>query len=315
MTRSALLSSNMTEQNNVTATRRETRGLLYGALGVLAFSFTLPATRAAVADLDPWVVGLGRAVLAAALAGLVLLIGRERLLPPRRIWGRLTIVAAGVVVGFPLFSALALRELGAAHSAVIVGVLPVATAIAAVARAGEHPSGGFWLAALAGLVAALAFATAQEAVGLSAADGFVLLAVACAALGYAEGGRLAREYGGWRVICWALIVSAPALLPVVAVQMATTGLSAGFGAWLGFGYVTVFSMLLGFFAWYHGLALGGVARIGQVQLAQPLLTLAWSAVLLGEQIRLWTIVAALAILICVAATQQARIPRSGCRTR
>lgn len=277
---------------------------------MLAFSVTLPATRAAVADLDPWVVGLGRAVLAAALAGVVLIVGRERLLPPRRIWGRLVIVAFGVVVGFPLFSALALRDLGAAHSAVIVGVLPAATAIAAVARAGERPSGGFWLAALAGLVAALAFATAQGAVGLSAADGFVLLAVACAALGYAEGGKLAREYGGWRVICWALIISALALLPVVAVQMVTTGLSAGFGAWLGFGYVTVFSMLLGFFAWYHGLALGGVARVGQVQLAQPLLTLAWSAALLGEQIGLWTIVAALAILICVAATQQARIHRT-----
>ncbi len=311
MTRSALLSSFMTDHDNVTETGQETRGLLYGALGVLAFSFTLPATRAAVTDLDPWVVGLGRAVVAATLAAVVLVARRERPLPPRRIWGRLTIVAFGVVVGFPLFTALALRDLGAAHSAVIVAVLPAATAIAAVARAGERPSGRFWLTAVGGLAAALAFATAQGAVGLSLADGFVLLAVASAALGYAEGGALAREYGGWRVICWALIISAPVLAPIVAVHAVTSGLSAGFEAWVGFGYVAVFSMLLGFFAWYHGLALGGVARVGQIQLAQPLLTLAGSAAFLGEQIAPYTILSALAILTCVGA----QIPRSGCRPR
>ncbi len=290
--------------------RRETLGLCSGALGVLAFSFSLPATRAAVTDLDPWVVGLGRAVAAALLAVAVLVARRDRLLPPRRIWGRLAIVGFGVVVGFPLFTALALRELGAAHAAVIVGVLPAATAVAAVARAGERPSGGFWIAALCGLVAALAFAVTEGAAGLSSADGFVLLAVASAALGYAEGGALAREYGGWRVICWALIISAPVLAPVVAVQAATGDVSAGPAAWLSFGYVTVFSMFLGFFAWYRGLALGGVARVGQVQLVQPLLTLAWSAVLLGEQIGGWTIVTALAVLACVAATQRARIHRA-----
>ncbi|MGH3521247.1 MAG: DMT family transporter [Mycobacterium sp.] len=299
----------MKAQDNVTGLRRETLGLLYGALGVLMFSVTLPATRVAVADLDPWVVGLGRAVVAAALALAVLVARGERPLPPRRIWGRLVIVAFGVVVGFPLFTALALRELGAAHSAVIVGVLPAATAVAAVARAGERPSGGFWLAALGGFVAALIFAITQGVAGVSPADGFVLLAVACAALGYAEGGVLAREYGGWQVICWALIVVAPVLVPVVAVRVVAHGLSAGPVAWLGLGYVTVFSMFLGFFAWYHGLALGGVARVGQVQLAQPLLTLAWSAVLLGERIGTPTIVAALAVLACVAATQRTRIQR------
>jgi drug/metabolite transporter (DMT)-like permease len=283
-------------------------GLVYGALGVLVFS-SLPATRIAVADLDPWVVGLGRAVVAAVLAVAVLVARGERPLPPRRIWGRLGIVAFGVIVGFPLFTALALRELGAAHSAVIVGVLPAATAVAAVARAGERPMGGFWLATLVGFAAALAFAITQGAAGLGLADGFVLLAVACAALGYAEGGTLARDYGGWRVICWALIIAAPVLAPVVAVQAVVHGLSAAPVAWLGFGYVTVFSMFLGFFPWYHGLALGGVARVGQVQLIQPLLTLVWSAALLGERIGTWTIVAALIVLACVAATQRSRIQR------
>ncbi len=299
----------MKSDNNVIVLAPETRGVLYGALGVLAFSFTLPATRVAVADLDPWLVGLGRAMVAAALAAVVLLARRERLLPPRGIWGRIAVVGFGVVVGFPLFTALALGELGAAHAAVVVGVLPAATAVAALLRAGERPSRGFWLAALGGLAAALAFAIAQGAAGLSLADGLVLLAVVSAALGYAEGGALAREYGGWRVICWALIISAPVLAPVVAVRAATHGLSAGAPAWWGFGYVSVISMFLGFFAWYRGLALGGVARVGQVQLAQPLLTLAWSAALLGERIGGWTIVTALAILICVAGSQRARIRR------
>jgi drug/metabolite transporter (DMT)-like permease len=255
------------------------------------------------------VVGLGRAVVAATLAVAVLVVRGERPLPPRRVWGRLVIVVLGVVVGFPLFTALALRELGAAHSAVIVGVLPAATAVAAVARAGERPTGGFWLATLGGFAAALVFAITQGVAGPGLADGFVLLAVAGAAFGYAEGGALARDYGSWRVICWALIIAAPMLGPVVAVRAVTHGLSAGPVAWLGFGYVTVVSMFLGFFAWYHGLALSGVARVGQVQLIQPLLTLAWSAALLGERIGGWTIVAALAVLACVAATQRSRIQR------
>ncbi|MFL5337298.1 MAG: DMT family transporter, partial [Geminicoccaceae bacterium] len=234
----------------------------------------------------------------------LLLIKRERLLPPRRIRGRLIIVAGGVVVGWPLFTAFALQQLGAAYSAVIVGLLPAATAVAAVARAGERPSLRFWLAAAAGLAAALTFAATQGASGIGLADLFVLLAVACAALGYAEGGALAREFGGWRVICWALVISAPVLAPVVAIPTFITGIVAGPAAWAGLAYVSLISMFLGFFAWYRGLASGGVARIGQLQLAQPLLTLAWAAIFLGEAIGIWTLIAAVAVLASVAATQR-----------
>ena len=279
-----------------------------GFLGVLAFSFTLPATRVAVEELDPTFVGIGREAIAAVLAGLILAAARAPL-PNRRQLVRIAIVASGVVFGWPLFTALALRGLTSAHSAVIVGILPAATAVAAVLRAGEHPTRGFWLASLAGLVAVLAFAATQGA-GVSAADVQILLAVALSAIGYAEGGALARELGGWRVICWAVVLSVPITLPIAAVAAVGSDLHVGGDAWLGFAYVSLVSALIGFFPWYAGLARGGVAKIGQIQLIQPLLTLAWSALLLGEHIGLATLVASIAVVASVVATQRTRVTRS-----
>jgi drug/metabolite transporter (DMT)-like permease len=284
--------------------------VVLGFLGVLGFSFTLPATRVAVDDLDATFVGLGRAVVAALLAGALLAVLRERP-PARRQLPRLGLVAAGVVFGFPLFSALALRHVTSAHGAVIVGLLPAATAVMAVLRAGERPSRSFWLASGTGLAAVLIFAASQGAGLPSGADLLVLLAVALGALGYAEGAVLAREIGGWRVICWALLLSAPLLVPITAVAAAGGRLHAGTDAWLGFAYVSLVSMLLAFFAWYAGLARGGVAKIGQVQLAQPVLTLGWSAALLGEHVGRATMAAALAVLASVAATQRTRVSRGG----
>jgi drug/metabolite transporter (DMT)-like permease len=282
---------------------------LLGFLGVLAFSFTLPATRIAVEELDPTFVGIGREAIAAIPAGLILLLSHSPL-PSRRQLVQIAVVASGVVFGFPLFTALALRELTSAHSAVVVGLLPAATAVAAVLRAGEHPSRGFWLASLAGLAAVLAFAATQGAGLLSTADLLILAAVALGAIGYAEGGSLARELGGWRVICWAVLLSAPLTVPISVVAAAGSALHAGTDAWLGFAYVSIVSALLGFFAWYAGLARGGVAKIGQVQLIQPLLTLAWSAALLGEHIGVATLVASIAVLASVVATQRTRVGHS-----
>jgi drug/metabolite transporter (DMT)-like permease len=220
---------------------------------------------------------------------------------------RLGVVALGVVFGFPLFTALALRELTSAHSAVVVGVLPAATAVAAVVRAGERPSRRFWLASMAGLVAVLGFAASQGAGLVSGGDVLILAAVAFGAIGYAEGGALARELGGWRVICWALVLSAPVSVPVALVAAAGSDLHASADAWLGFAYVTAVSAFLGFFAWYAGLARGGVAKIGQVQLVQPLLTLAWSAALLDEHVNAITLFAAVLVVLCVVGTQRARV--------
>jgi drug/metabolite transporter (DMT)-like permease len=277
-----------------------------GFLGVLAFSFTLPATRVAVEQLDPTFVGIGREAFAALLAGLILLLARAPF-PSRAQLRRLGIVAFGVVFGWPLFTAIALRDVTSAHSAVIVGILPAATAVAAVLRAGERPTRGFWLASLAGLMAVLGFAASQGAGLPSTADLLILIAVALSAIGYAEGGALARELGGWRVICWAVLLSAPLTIPIALVAAAGSDVHADADAWLGFAYVAGVSALLGFFPWYAGLARGGVAKIGQVQLVQPLLTLAWSAALLGEHVSLITLFAAVLVVLCVVGTQRTQV--------
>ena len=286
--------------------------LLLGFLGVLAFSFTLPATRVAVEQLDPTFVGIGREAVAAVLAALILLLSRAPL-PSRRHLVRLGIVASGVVFGWPLLTAIALQGLTSAHSAVIVGLLPAATAVAAVLRAGEHPSRGFWLASFAGLLAVLAFAASQGAGLLSTDDLLILMAVALGAIGYAEGGALARELGGWQVICWAVLMSAPLTVPIGVIAATGSDLHADGDAWLGFAYVATVSALLGFFPWYAGLARGGVAKIGQVQLVQPLLTLAWSAALLGEHVGPATLLASAAVLASVVATQRTRVGRAPAR--
>jgi drug/metabolite transporter (DMT)-like permease len=295
----------MRNVSDATGRNPVTQAIVFGALGVLAFSFTLPLTRVAVRELDPTFVGLGRALVAALLAAILLKATRQPL-PHRRDLHRFALVAAGVVVGFPIMTSLALKHLSSAHSSVIVGLLPAATAVLAVSRAGERPPKAFWGAATAGLVAVLGFAATQGAHGIQSEDLLVLAAVALAAIGYAEGGALSRTYGGWQVICWALVLAAPFLVVPVAIAATRHGLHAHAKEWLCFAYVAVFSMFLGFFAWYRGLALGGVAQIGQIQLAQPVITLAWSALLLGEHVSAPMLLTAIAVLACVLATQRAR---------
>ncbi|GAA4672512.1 DMT family transporter [Phytohabitans rumicis] len=313
----------MTDQSSATAgvtvTADRATGLALGGLGVLAFSMSLPATRVAVQQLDPWFVAFGRAVGAAALAwAYVRFTGAPR--PTRDQWRRLSVVALGVVVGFPLFTSLALTTQTSAHGAVVIAVLPAITAVLAVLRAGERPPALFWVASAGGLVAVLAFLGTSGAVrgALSTADLFLLAAVVLCGLGYAEGGVLARELGGARTICWALLLALPVTAPITVAAAVVDPPHADAGAWAGFGYVTAVSMFLGFFAWYAGLARGGIARVGQVQLAQPVLTLLWSALLLGETVTPASIAAALVVLACVVLIQRTRnsVPalRSGRRT-
>lgn len=280
-----------------------------GSLGVLCFSFTLPATRAAVSLLGGTAVGLGRALVAALLAALLLLVRREPL-PSRHHWFSLVVVAIGVVVGFPLCSSLALQSLPAAHGAVVVGLLPAATAVMAVLRTSERPSKTFWIACAVGVIAVVGFAVSQGAGHPQPGDLLLLAAVALGALGYAEGGRLAKEMGGWRVICWALVLSAPFLVFPVLFTFHLNTSAVNPLAWLGFVYVSVFSMFLGFFAWYRGLAVGGIARIGQIQLIQPVLTLGWAALLLGEHITPPTLIVSLFVIASVAVSQWTRAPRA-----
>jgi drug/metabolite transporter (DMT)-like permease len=285
---------------------RPPAGLALGLLGVLGFSFSLPATRLAVEGLDPWFVTFARAAVAGALAALYLLaVGAS--LPTRAQWRRLALVAGGAVIGFPLLTGLALVTSEAQHGAVVVALLPAATALAAVARANERPGALFWAAATAGLLVIVTFTVTGSDGAITGADVFLLGAVAVCAVAYAEGGVLSRDLGGARTICWALVLSTPVTLPIAAISAATTSLHAEPTAWLGLAYVSAISMFLGFFAWYAGLARGGVAKVGQVQLLQPLLTFVWAGLVLGEHVGVGTILAAAGVLASVVVTQRARV--------
>ncbi|WP_296950042.1 DMT family transporter [uncultured Massilia sp.] len=286
-----------------------TRGLLLGLAGVALFSLTLPMTRMAVAGLDPLFVTFGRALGAAVLAA-AWLAWRRAPLPGRAALRPLALVALGCVVGFPLLTSLALRSLPAAHGAVLTGLLPLCTALYAALRGHERPSAGFWLLSAAGAGLVAAFALVQGGGSLHRADLLVFGALALAAMGYAEGGRLARTLGGEAVICWALVLAAApsaALLAVLGPGHLAGLAQAGAGAWLAFGYVTAFSMFIGFFFWYRGMALGGVARVGQVQLLQPFLSLGGAALLLGEPLTPVHCAFALAVVAVVALGRRARV--------
>ena len=281
-------------------------GLLWGLLGVAAFSFTLPFTRVAVDGLSPLFVGSGRAVVAAVLAAVALAVTRQRL-PRGPQWARLAVVGGGVVVGFPLLTSFALSTVPAAHGAVVIGLLPAATAVMAVLRGHERPPTAFWLASGAGAVAAVAFASAQGSLGsLQWADLLLFAGVLAGAVGYAEGGLLARELGAWQTVSWALLLCAPLMTALTLVSVAVRPPSGSGVQWTAFAYLGVVSMYLGFFAWYRGLGIGPMARVSQVQLVQPVLTLGWAALLLGEEVTWATVLGGLAVVLCAGAAVRAR---------
>jgi drug/metabolite transporter (DMT)-like permease len=292
------------------SSHRNAESVVFGALGVLGFSGTLPATRAAIGELGPVMMGLGRALVSAALAALVLLATRARW-PRRDQVLPLAVASAGVVIGFPLFAALALRTVPAVHASIVVGLIPIVQAVAAVIRHGERPRLLFWAASLLGVGAVLFFAAAEGAGRPQLADLWLLLAMVSAGIGYAEGGRLAREMGGWRVICWALLFAVPVLAIPVGIDLVDRSLHVSARAWAGFAYVSIISMFLAFFAWYKSLALGGIAAGGQMLLFQPMLSALWAALLLGESIapRAWA--AALLVLVSVGLSRWSQVhPRA-----
>jgi len=276
----------------------QARGLWLGLLGVVIFALTLPMTRLAVGastdpQLPPLFVTAGRAALAGLLSvGYLALTTASR--PQRGQWAAFAVCAAGTVVGFPLFLGIALRHVDAMHAAVITGVLPLGTALAAAVFFRQRPSIGFWLSATAGCALVLAFAARQGGGALVAADGLLLLAVASASIGYVAGARLSAQMRAEQVICWVLVLSLPATLPVMLASWPDHAVRPS--AWGGFAYVTLFSMWLGFFAWYRGLALGGTVRVSQVQLVQPFLALLFAVPLLGETLDATTIAFSLAVI-------------------
>ena len=280
---------------------RERLGLWLGLLGVLIFAMTLPMTRLAVGPADapqlpPLFVTAGRAGIAGLLSVAYLLFMRAPGLA-RHHWPSLAVCAAGTVVGFPLFLGLALRHVDAMHAAVVTGVLPLATAIVAARAFGQRPSLGFWVCAVAGCALVLGFAAVQGQGRVSAADGLLMLAVASAAIAYVAGARVSAAVPAEQVICWVLVGSLPLTLPLMLATWPEQPVR--WAAWGGFAYVTVFSMWLGFFAWYRGLVLGGTVRVSQVQLVQPFAALLFAVPVLGERLDGLTVACSLAVIATV----------------
>ncbi len=289
-----------------------TRGLWLGFLGVVIFAATLPMTKLAVGSLDapqlsPWFVSFGRAAAAGLLSAAYLLkqLARGQLVTPRgRQWAYLAATACGVVVGFPLFMALALQYVPSTHGAVVTGLLPLATAVLAALWFRQRPSLGFWLAAVTGTLLVLAFMgfRASDSAGrftLHLADVFLLIAMTTGAVGYIGGAQLTPSLGAERVICWVLVLSLPVTLPMTWLNLPDHPLQIHAASWWAFAYVALFSMWLGFFAWYRGLALGGAVRVSQVQLVQPFISLLFAVPLLGETLDALTLGFGLAVIATV----------------
>jgi drug/metabolite transporter (DMT)-like permease len=270
-----------------------------GLVGVAIFSASLPATRVAVAGFPPLFLTAARAGIAALLGGALLLLLRQAR-PARADLGSLAIIAFGVVIGFPLLTALALQHMTSAHSIVFVGLLPLATAVFGVLRGAERPKPPFWLFSLMGSAAVGAFALSNDGTVSPVGDLLMIAAVVLCGLGYAEGAVLSRRLGGWQVISWALLLASPVMLLLAIVTCPQSWRVIDMPAWLGLGYVSVFSMLVGFVFWYHGLARGGIASVGQLQLLQPFLGLALSGLLLHEPVAFGMILATGLVVVCVA---------------
>ena len=282
-------------------------GLTLAAIAVLMFSGTVPATRIAVATIDPVVVGVGRSVLGALIA-IGYLVAIKAPWPNRRQLPGIAVVAVGAAVGFGWFSAEALRTVSATHGSIVVGLLPMLTALFAVIRTGVRPRPLFWIALAAGTAVVVWYAASGvRAEPPSTGDAYLVAALVCAAAAYAEGGRLAQTMPGGQVIAWGLVAALPISVPLTLAALMRTPFTPSAASLSALAYMAVFSVFVGMVLWYRGMGLAGVARASATQLAQPLLSVVWSWLLIGEPFRPQTIVAAILVLVCVATAQRARM--------
>ncbi|WP_414500309.1 DMT family transporter [Zymobacter sp. IVIA_12111.31 C1] len=278
-------------------------GWINGLLGVIIFSGSLPATRVAVLDMSPFFLTFLRASIAGVLA-LILILGFRQKRPQLSQVVPLLIVSLGVIIGFPLLTAMALQYVSSAHSIVFLGLLPLTTAIFGVLRGGERPRAAFWAFSLLGSLLVAGFALSQSAAISPIGDLLMLASVIVCGLGYAEGAKLTRSLGGWQVISWALIISLPVMLVATLITLPTSFDTIRTPAWLALGYVSLFSMLIGFIFWYKGLAIGGIAAVGQLQLLQPFLGLGLSATLLHETVSPLMIAITVGVIFCVVGSRR-----------
>jgi drug/metabolite transporter (DMT)-like permease len=285
-----------------------TRGYLLGFLGVAVFSLTLPITRLAVHELNPLFISIGRAVVAALVAiPLVLFTNQPR--PDRSDLKTLVVIAAGVVLGFPILSSVAMRTAPASHGSVVLALLPLGTAFMSTIFAGEKPSKQFWMWSLLGSSTVIVYALWDGGVALHGADSLLVLAVIAAAMGYAAGGHLSRKLGGWQVICWALIIALPITLPLSLYFAQSVSGHESLQAWTCFAYLSLMSQLVGFFAWNKGLAIGGVAKVGQVQLLQTFMSQVAAVFIVAEPLSARSLVFACLVAICVWFGRKAQVMR------
>jgi len=273
-------------------------GWFNGLLGVIIFSGSLPATKLAVKEIPPFFLTFSRASIAGILAIMMLVFLRERL-PKKSQIVPLVIVSVGVVVGFPLLTAMALKYVSSSHSIVFLGLLPLVTAIFGVIRAGESPKPIFWLFSIIGSLLVVGYAISKGITATSVGDLLMMASIILCGMGYAEGAKLSKSLGGWQVISWSLVISLPFMIAFAYISKPESIIQIHISSWLSLGYVSVFSMLIGFIFWYRGLAQGGIAAVGQLQLLQPFFGLALSALLLGEKIDPLIIVITLGVVSCV----------------
>ncbi|MGM9478940.1 DMT family transporter [Pedobacter sp. GSP4] len=285
------------------AANKISSGWLNGFIGVLIFSGSMPATKIAVMDMSPIFVTVSRATIAGIVALVVLLLLKEKC-PAKGSLGSLFIVAFGAVIGFPLLSALALAHISSAHSLIFLGLLPLVTAVFAVWRGGEKPKPVFWFFSVLGSLLVIGYAVYQGINASPIGDLLMLSAIVLCGLAYAEGARLSKTLGGWQVISWALVISLPLMLPLVFVFKPVSLSAVSTGAWLGLSYISLFSMFIGFIFWYKGLAQGGIATVGQLQLLQPFFGLALAATLLHEEVSLNMLAVTIGIILCVAGSKK-----------
>jgi drug/metabolite transporter (DMT)-like permease len=283
-----------------------TTGWINGFLGVVFFSGSMPATKVAVTYLPPVFLTMTRAGIAGILALCALLIFSKKW-PEKKQLASLVIVALGAVLGFPLLSSLALKHITSARSLVFLGMLPLTTAIFGVIRGGERPNPIFWFFAVLGALMVIGYATVQGGSGSFIGDIIMLSAVIVCGLGYAEGAKLSRELGGWQVISWALVISLPISIPSMYFLLPNTLSAVPTAAWIGVGYIALFSQFVGFVFWYRGLAQGGIATVGQLQLLQPFFGLAIAAIVLHEKVSPGMIVIMIGVITCVTASKKLAI--------
>jgi drug/metabolite transporter (DMT)-like permease len=288
---------------------RETKGMLIGFIGILIFSLTLPVSKIAILSFDPYFIAFGRATLAGMVALAYLVIWREPLFAKGDL-GKFIVIALGVVFGFPIFTTVAMAYGSSSHGAVILGMMPLATTVIGVVRFGERPSIGFWIISLLGAALVVTYALLKSSGSFTLVDGLLVLGGICACIGYVEGGELSRKMNPRAVISWALVISLPANIVFSYLTFHSSYIEAGAFAWSTFVYLSLFPMFFGFFFWYEGLAIGGIARVSQVQLVQPFCTLIAASVLLGDPLTFMNLVFAVLVVSTVILGKRMLIKRA-----